>query len=309
MSRNSGRARKVTARSKSKKQPQGAATRSPQQSRTEILHRLPVVRALLRGGEWSRSDTLTAIGLAVAIAAIVTPILVPIFQSSPSGPDLKVEEVEVALASNIDASVQIPGEIAPISEMDTGSAIDITLRNSGDAPALIVNAVFSFARATELDSCPGGAGAGVSTAEYDVKVPTAKPVTANNPLVLHRDMRFIVNANSIDRFRISVGPDRYSSVSWPWIYEFNLSLVEDNGQSLDLGPMSILGFSPSSTGLESWDPLLSLTETQLVATQQVPCVARDAAELSHAMANPGLHSPELQTMYREAERLVANAPS
>ena len=309
MSRRSGRARKGVVRSKSKPQPQGAATPSPQQSRTNILHRLPVVRALFRGGEWSRTDTLTAIGITVAIAAIITPILVSNSQSGASGPNLKVEEVEIAQASSIDASVQIPGETAPQSEKDTGSAIDITLRNSGNAPALIVDAVFSFARATELDSCPGGAGAAESSAEYDVKVPTAKPVVANHPLVLRRDMRFVVDANSIDRFRISVGPDRYSSASWPWIYQFNLSLVQDDGQNLNLGPMSILGYSQPSAGSQSWDPLRSLTQTQLVLAQQVPCVTRDAAELSQAIAKPGLHSPEFQTMYNEAKQLTANAPS
>ena len=200
-------------------------------------------------------------------------------------------------------------KIAPQSEKDTGSAIDITLRNSGQAPALVVSAVFSFARATELDNCPGGAGACVSSAEYNVKVPTAKSIDSRNPLVVHRDMRFVVDANSVDRFRISVGPDKYSSVSWPWIYEFNLSLVEDNGQRLDLGPMSVLGFSNSTAGRLSWDPLRGVTQTQLVITREMPCVVRDAAELSHVMASAGLHSPELQMIYREAEQLAANAPS
>ena len=307
MGRHSDHARKVTTRLKSKAQPQNAVTSSAEQSRTKMLHRVPVVRALFRGGEWSRTDTLTAIGVAVAIiAGIVIPVLVPILRSSPSGPDLKLDDVEIALANNIDASDQIPGEVAPRPGKDAGSAIDITLRNGGTAPALIVDAVFSFTRATQLYSCPGGAGALESSAEYDVQVPTAKPVSAYNPL--RRDMRFTVNANSIDRFRISVGPDRYSSAEWPWIYEFNLSLVEDDGQKLDLRPMTILGFSQSSTRLLSWDPLRDFTETQFVATQQVPCVAHDAAELSQAMANPGLHSPELQIMYQEAKRLTANAP-
>ncbi|HVB41324.1 MAG TPA: hypothetical protein VNF47_01295 [Streptosporangiaceae bacterium] len=306
MGGNSGRVRNVTARSKSKKQFQSAATRSPKQSRSRIFYRVPVIRVLHQGGDWSRPDTLTAIGLVVAIAAIVAPTLLSIFSGTPS-PELKVEEVQIALANNVDASAQMPGNTVPQSEKDTGSAIDITLRNSGDAPALIVKAVFSFVRATQLYSCPGGAGDIVSTAEYDVKVPIAKPVTANNPLVLHRDMRFVVNANSIDRFRISVGPTQFSSASWPWIYEFNLSLAEDNGQSLDLGPMSALGFSQPSAGLQSWDPLHRLTQTQLLDTNQLACVTRDAAELSHAMENPGLHSPELRTMYREAERLTTLA--
>jgi hypothetical protein len=251
-----------------------------------------------------------------AVVAYVLPSSSPAPSASPvtsvtaaAGPGLKVDEVEIALASHIDASDVIPGDVTPSPDTATGSAIDITLRNNGDAPALIVNAVFSFTRPTQLYSCPGGAGALVSSAEYDVKVPTDGPVFAKNSFALHRDMRFIVNANSIDRFRISVGPDQYSSVEWPWIYEFDLSLVEDNGQKLDLGPMTILGFSQPAKEPFSWDPLRSLTETQLIASQQVSCVAHDEAELSHALADPGLHSPELQTMYREAERLAANAPS
>ncbi len=263
---------------------------------------------------WIGGICAIAAAIIGAVVAYVLPSTSPASSASPvtsvtatAAPDLKVEQVEIALASHIDASDVIPGDVAPSPDTDTGSAIDITLRNSGSSPALIVNAVFSFTRATQLDSCPGGAGALESSAEYDVKVPTAKPVSAYNPL--YRDMRFIVNADSIDRFRISVGPDRYSSAEWPWIYEFNLSLVEDDGQKLSLGPMTILGFSQPAKEPFSWDPLRNLTETQLVASQQVQCVARDAAELSHAMANPGLHSPELQTMYGEAERLVANAPS
>jgi hypothetical protein len=309
MGRHSGHTRKVAARSKSKAQPQGAAIPLPRQpgTKTSYRNRVPVVRALLRGGEWSRPDTLTAIGLAVAIIGIITPILISINHSSPAGPDLKTEDVEIALASNIDASNQAPGDPAPSAAKDTGSAIDITLRNSGNEPALIVKAVFSFMRVTELDSCPGGAGDVVSSAEYDVKVPTAKSVSANDPLVLDRDMRFAVNANSIDRFRISVGPNQYSSTDW--IYEFNLSLVEDDGQNLDLGPMSILGFSTPSGVPFLWDQFHDMTPTDIVIDQDASCVAHDVAELSHALANPGLHSPELQTMYREAEGLTSNPPA
>jgi hypothetical protein len=212
------------------------------------------------------------------------------------------------MASNIDATDQLPGELSPTPSKDAGSAIDITLRNSGNAPALIVKAILSFRRIMELDNCTGGAGAAVSAAEYDVKVPTSKTAMANGSLLLARDMRFTVNANSIDRFRISVGPDSYSSAQWPWIYEFNASLVEDNGQKLDLGPMSILGFSADSRGLQ-WDPLNGATQTEVVISQELQCIARNARELSQAVHSPGLHSPEIQMLYREAGRLTANAPS
>jgi hypothetical protein len=80
------------------------------------------------------------------MAAIITPILTSFFQSSSStvGPDLEVDEVEIALASKIDATTTVPGVVTPQREINTASAIDITLRNSGDEPALIVKAVFSI---------------------------------------------------------------------------------------------------------------------------------------------------------------------
>ena len=301
----------MSGQSESKVSAQGAATGSPQSARPKIRRRVPVVRALVQGGGWSRADALIAIGLTIAIAAIVAPLVASSFQSNPPSPDLIVDDVQIALARNIDASSLAPGMATPSPQAGkvSDSAIDITLRNSGDQPALIVKAVLSFVRATELDNCPGGAGAAVSTAEYDVKVPTTKPVDARHPLVLRRDMRFVVNANSIDRFRISVGPRQYSDVDWPWIYQFNLSLVEDNGQHVDLGPMSVLGFDGFTGSPLPWDPLRSFTPTQAVINLWLPCIIRDAAQLSHATASPGLPSPELQMMYHEAELMIAHAPS
>jgi len=309
---------KVSEHSNGKLQRRGGTSPS-HQPRAGIFRRIPVIRALLRGGEWSRPDTLTAIGLTVAMVAIIAPILTPFFQSSPpsAGPDLKVDDVEIALTKNIDASATVPGIATPQREIETASAIDITLRNTGDEPALIVKAVFSFTQAIELASCTGGAGAGVSTAQYDVTVPSPRPVAYLHPISLHpfsleRDMRFIVNSNSIDRFRISIGPRKYSDVSWPWIYEFKLSLVEDNGQRLDLGSMSVLGFSYATATAEriAWDPLRGLTQTGIsqLRTTQEPCVARASEELARAMARPGLHSPELQVFYHEIKRLTASAP-
>ncbi|MGH3226012.1 MAG: hypothetical protein ACRDPY_46280, partial [Streptosporangiaceae bacterium] len=224
----------------------------------------------------------------------------PMMQSSPSGPALQVEDVEIALTSNIDATVQNPAE-QPLRSKTAGSAIDITLRNSGDEPALIVDAVFSFTRNTELVNC-FGAGPGSATAEYDVKVPP-EAATSSDPLVVKRDMRFIVDANSIDRFRISVGPSSYYLAGWPWVYEFDLTLDEDNGQRIDLGRMSILGLTGSS-----WNELGDGTATAFLK-QNKSCVAQDASALSQAMTSPGLHSPELRTMYREAESLIKNSPA
>lgn len=57
----------------------------PPEQQKGRLRRLPIVRALLRGGKWSPSDTLTAIGLVVAIAGIVIPLLLTSDGSGGSG--------------------------------------------------------------------------------------------------------------------------------------------------------------------------------------------------------------------------------
>jgi hypothetical protein len=288
-------------------------SRKANHSRRRAKTRPVTIRAAWIGGICAIAATIIGAVVAYVLpSSSAPPSASPVTSvTAAAGPVLKVDVVEIALASHINASDVEPGDVTPSPDTATGSAIDITLRNSGNAPALIVNAVFSFTRAIQLYSCPGGAGGLVSSAEYDVKVPTDGPAAADKPFVLHRDMRFVVNANSIDRFRISVGPDQYSSgADWPWIYEFDLSLVEDNSQKLNLGPMTILGFSQPAKVPLSWDPVGYFTESQLAAAPQlVSCVSHDASELSHAVADPGLHSPELLTMYREAARLVANAPS
>jgi hypothetical protein len=192
--------------------------------------------------------------------------------------------------------------VGPVSAIKSiGSAIDITLRNRGAAPALIVDATLSFKRIVELANCTG-AGPGFVTAQYDIKVPANKEVTTSDPLILHRDMRFVIKPNDIDRFRISIGPGKYAAADWPWVYEFNLSLIQDNGKKLDLGPMSILGLPGAS-----WNKLHGLAGNNIAVGPELPCFARDASELSQAMATPGRHSPELRTMYDEAKALMAES--
>jgi hypothetical protein len=295
-----------------------SSSRSSQQRHAKRSYRIPILYALLRDGRWSRSDTLTAIGLVIAVAALVIPIAIgnlpasapspnlpssaaaPNPPSSAPSPNLQVDKVEIAQANNIDATVQNP--VGPASKVKSiGSAIDITLRNRGAAPALIVGATLSFTHSVELVNCTG-AGPGLVTAQYDIKVPAGKVVTASDPLVLRRDMRFVIKPNSIDRFTISVGPGKYAAADWPWVYEFDLSLTQDNGQRLDLGPMSILGLPGAS-----WNKFRGLPPSILAIGQVRSCVTRDASELSQAMAAPGRHSPELRTLYNEAKTLMAKS--
>ena len=68
----------------------------------------------------------------------------------------------VTRCDNPDNSISVAEPASSLKSV--GSAIDITLRNRGAAPALIVGATFSFTRSAELNNCIG-AGPEVVTAQ------------------------------------------------------------------------------------------------------------------------------------------------
>jgi hypothetical protein len=78
----------------------------------------------------------------------------PVTPSTPiAGVDLKMEEVQIELERRIDASDQSSG--GPAShDTATASAVDITLRNSSNAPALIVEAFFPLRGLLKLMPVP-----------------------------------------------------------------------------------------------------------------------------------------------------------
>jgi hypothetical protein len=264
------------------------------------LANIPILRALSREGDWKRADTLTAIGLAISIAAAAVGLSQFLISNPPTSPDLVLDKAEVTRTADIDATATGPDD-SPENTKVQGSVIDITFRNKGSAPALLVGADLSFRQAAALKNC-SGAGPGVVTARYDLRVPVDSTVTSN-PFKVHRDMRFTVNPNSVDRIQLSIGPESYGSSEWPWVYQFSLSLTQDNGQTLAIGNISLLGL-PGQT----WNKLQDFSAAS-ITPNDLACIASDAALLSSAMLSNGLHSPELQELYDEAEKIVTNASS
>jgi hypothetical protein len=266
-----------------------------------LAHRIPLLHVLLREGTWSRADTLAALTLVAAVVALVVGVLqLDVARGVPQKANLVLDKVEVARTSDIDATSQ-DGASSSVATKVVGSVVDITLRNKGTAPALVVSADLAFKTATELENC-SGAGPGVVTAQYDVRVPV-DPAVTGHPFASRRDMRFVVRPNSIDRLQLSVGPESYGLSSWPWVYQFDLTLHEDNGQSLSAGTIGLLGLPG-----QSWNKFGGLS-SQTMNPGTFACVAHDASLLSQAMVSPGLHSPELETLYNEAVSATANAGS
>jgi hypothetical protein len=238
---------------------------------------------------------VSGVGVVLDLPGKVRAAWTAVFGSDDSRPDLSVDKVEVVSAASIDA-VETGPDSSTSKISISGSAIDITLRNAGTAPALIVDARASFKSAVQLENC-SGAGPGVASAQYDLRVPTDANTTSH-PFTVRRDMRFIVQPNSIDRFRLTVGPAPFGDSEWPWIYQMDLLLVEDSGQTLPVGKFELAGYVG-----ESWNRFSGVTATD--ASYDPACYLHDSELLSAATSSPGLHAPELTTLNDEAKSLAA----
>lgn len=98
-----------------------AKTDSPKQ-RKGRLQRIPILRALLQEGKWSRSDALTAITIVVAIAAgIVIPLLLTSDGSGGSGPGAGHNQVNIT--NNGTNNGQIAGTINNVGSTVNGGGL------------------------------------------------------------------------------------------------------------------------------------------------------------------------------------------
>jgi hypothetical protein len=287
----------------------GRATRRGQRRRTSAtpasrslwqrLRALPALRALRRGGRWRRSDWLTLIGIIIAIIALVgIPLSYLQLKEASRSNEIALSptsttETQAQLQVSAVAVAQWPGkfeaEVHDLATLTTkrtkisGSVIDITLRNLGSAPALITRADLSFRKVDKLDDCTGGGPLEIS-AFYDVRVPVDQADT-RHPFVLHRDMRFVVDPNAVDRFAVSVGAKVVSEAAWPWIYYIDVSLQQDSGAALQVGTIIMLDpMAKQWTWLDGWHALPE-------------CTARNASLLQAAVRTSGIHSPGLLTFY------------
>lgn len=256
------------------------------------LRRVPVLRALRRDGKWSRADTLSALALLVTFGLGSWQLFaVP---SAQNRPDLGLDKIEIVRSADI-AGVELDegGQSRPTTT--STSLIDVTLRNQGSAPALIVDAEADFDRVTTLQNCVG-AGPGVVSAQYDITVPNGEHP---RPFIVHRDMRFVVGANSIDRLQLTVGPKSFGLATWPSIYQLHLWLVEDSGKRIDAGHLSLLellgGDWNKFAHLGPGSPELGFAD----------CFLHDVQMLNAAIAVPGLHSPELVALTKEGAGVLA----
>jgi hypothetical protein len=178
------------------------------------------------------------------------------------------------------------------------SVIDVALRNLGNAPALITRAEFKFQRVDALAPCTG-AGELEYSAGYDIRVPHS--LLGKGPFVKDRSMRFQVKPNTVDRVGFTVGPERFGEGAWPWIYDVEILLHQDTGQTLRVGRVLLL-----VPAFDQWEGIARGDWVSVDSLSTFDCVTENATLLQQAVKTNGLHAPELVGFYNELLKYSSN---
>lgn len=201
--------------------------------------RLWIVRTLGHDGQpWRRADIIAFISLVIAIASFGITAWMGILNRPHS--ELKV----LASVAKGPKEVAAENRLGIVDRLSP--AIDTTILNSGTTTGVILRAELDFSRATLLPRCKQFGGEVVESANYDVKIGVPKEIGIQNsvalpmPLRITHEMRFEVRGNTTDRFTLTIGPETIRELDSPWLYEFQLKLLDDTGRKLDLGKFAIL---------------------------------------------------------------------
>ena len=232
----------------------------------------------------------------LGIGAAVQTYLVA--KPRPNVADVAISAVDVNSTANIDAESATLGGGATEAVETEGSAVDITLLNSGTAPGLITAAEVTFRQARELENCSRLGGEVTVQARYDVRVPI-EPSRTKVPFTISRPMRFVVESNRQERLALTIGPAKWFDPDWPWFYEVDIALRLDSGKSLDIENVFLLEFA-----YEQWTIIES--DGGQPSSETIDCVRKEASFLQRAVDTPGMHSPELIEFNRGIQKYLAS---
>lgn len=193
------------------------------------------------------------IGIAVAVTLTLAGVFVLLYRTVPHA-GLEVSAFSVQEPSKVDAkqhSVYYMGDTTKEEvyghEQVDATAIDVTLKNNGTAPAVLLGSDIKVLYAEQLDDCNERGGDLLVAAEYSVKLPDELPA---RPFTIPRDIRFEVRGGTSDRFTMSIGPqEQTKSSTTPWVIVAELGLRGDDGKATRAGTAALVTFP--GEGLEN----------------------------------------------------------
>jgi hypothetical protein len=194
----------------------------------------------VRGWFGEKSVRIWTVVAGVAGVGALVAGLLQIWPSTPSA-DVKIVNVAVQKPSSVDATVYSETDDKDRSKGNVdATVIDVTVKNVGSIPAVILEASFAFRFAEEMQNCPGGGDAGLVSGEYAVVVPTLPPP---RPFTINRGMRYVLEPGKVNRFTFSIGPavQRDANEGGPWLYAVDGSLrIDEMPKLAKLGTVAIV---------------------------------------------------------------------
>ncbi|WP_125689705.1 hypothetical protein [Amycolatopsis sp. WAC 04169] len=193
------------------------------------------------------------IAITVGVVLTLAGVFVLLYRTVPRT-DLKVSDFSVQPPSKVAAKQhevyssgsETKEEVHGHDSIDA-TAIDMTLKNSGTAPAVLLGSDAKILYAEQLADCNDRGGEITVAAEYSIKLPDNMP---DRPFVIPRDIRFEVRGGATDRFTLSIGPqEQTGSSTVPWVIVAEVNLRHDDGATTRAGTAALVTFA--GQGLEN----------------------------------------------------------
>jgi len=216
--------------------------------------------------------------------------------SAPSDGPLRLVSLAVQKASKVDADFSGGGATEPKGKINA-VAVDITVKNVGTVPTVILAADFDVWYAERLKDCPQSGGGITVSGHYKVKLPEKPPA---RPFAVTREMRFEVKPGDTERFTFSVGPERNELfASWVgWLYGMDISLRHDESPNpLKLGRVALLSEPGKGKGNYKY-------------SADYDCMAHNGRLVTKLANVPGVvHSEEVDWLAERYRALLAPDPA
>jgi hypothetical protein len=206
---------------------------------------------------------------------------------------LEVAIVAMGTPEEIEATVTYPGSDVQNKSI-TGAPVDITLKNNGSDASLITAIEAEVLFYQPLADCAfPGAGPGVITAYYSIKIPMPdRPDQPVAPGPYTTSTRFEVKANSVDRMQLTIGPEtQLWATNYAKVMAVKLTLIHDGDERLDVGTVEL-----ASTGEN--------VEKQIAHSQDQACARDNVKVLDELYAIQGYHAPDLDKLRDAYVRLA-----
>jgi hypothetical protein len=234
-----------------------------------------------------------------SVAAVATLIVATFTWLAPNPAPLvpaRISITSVGVNRVVDMKFdQVDADMNHVAVTDKESVVDVEFKNEGGVSGLAQSITANFDYASELENCNPGAGDLIVTGSYNIRVPLQPPRV---PFRRQADrVAFQILSYQRDRLGIMIGPEKTLSGDYPWLYSLTLSIGLDSGVSL---PSPRVGFvSPGGSNVTS-----AIQDAEHATPDAMPCLQRNAAQLSRVAALGGQLSPSISKLLGEYQSVI-----